>query len=201
MAKLTAPLLSLGASGQIGKAVVHFPWKGINAAREYVVPANPRTTAQTTQRAKLKAAVALIHAVMQAAAHPLDAADKIAYALWGSTFATPRTWFNQIIKQLVDMSVAGLGMAIWTDGGVTPGASQLVISVWNVGDDMTAARAYYGTTKACTMGYINTADAAGNHTATIPNLTAGVKYYIQVICTAPAAYIGTRSGVYYGVPT
>lgn len=50
MAKLSGPLLSLGARGQIGKTLVSSRWKGIPYMRQYVVPANPQTTAQTETR-------------------------------------------------------------------------------------------------------------------------------------------------------
>lgn len=50
MAKLTGPLLSIGARGQIGKTMVTSSWKGINYARQYTIPANPRTSAQTATR-------------------------------------------------------------------------------------------------------------------------------------------------------
>jgi len=43
MSKLTGPLLSFGARGQIGKAMVTSTWKGVPYARQYVVPANPQT--------------------------------------------------------------------------------------------------------------------------------------------------------------
>jgi len=46
MARLTAPLLSLGASGTIGKALVFASWKGIDYARVHVIPANPKSAAQ-----------------------------------------------------------------------------------------------------------------------------------------------------------
>lgn len=52
MAKLTAPLLSFDAKGQIGKTMVTANWRGVKYARQYVVPANPRTTAQQTNRTK-----------------------------------------------------------------------------------------------------------------------------------------------------
>lgn len=52
MAKLTGPLLSFGADGQIGKAMVTANWRGIAYARQYVVPANPRTTAQQNNRTR-----------------------------------------------------------------------------------------------------------------------------------------------------
>lgn len=50
MAKLTAPLLSMGAQGQIGDSIVFSKWKGIPYARQKVIPANPRTVAQQSNR-------------------------------------------------------------------------------------------------------------------------------------------------------
>jgi len=52
MAKLTGPLLSFGADGQIGKAMVTAKWRGISYARQYVIPANPKTTAQQANRTR-----------------------------------------------------------------------------------------------------------------------------------------------------
>lgn len=52
MAKTTGPLLSLGATGQIGKTIVASSWRGISTMRQYVIPANPRTTAQQTNRTR-----------------------------------------------------------------------------------------------------------------------------------------------------
>lgn len=50
MAKTTAPLLSFGAGGQIGKAMVASKWRGISYFRQYVIPANPKTAAQSLTR-------------------------------------------------------------------------------------------------------------------------------------------------------
>lgn len=50
MAKLTAPLMSLGARGTIGKTIVFAAWKGIEFARRHVIPANPQTTEQSETR-------------------------------------------------------------------------------------------------------------------------------------------------------
>lgn len=50
MSRTTAPLLSFGASGQIGKTIVFSSWKGIPYARRFVIPANPKSTAQTLTR-------------------------------------------------------------------------------------------------------------------------------------------------------
>jgi hypothetical protein len=40
---------------------VFFPWKGIQSVREHVVPSNPNSTAQQTQRGYMSAAVAEWH--------------------------------------------------------------------------------------------------------------------------------------------
>jgi hypothetical protein len=50
MAKTTGGLLSLGASGTIAKTLTFSKWKGQNYVRQRVIPANPRSTAQTEVR-------------------------------------------------------------------------------------------------------------------------------------------------------
>lgn len=50
MSRLTAPLLSFGASGQIAKTQVYSSWKGRPYVRRYVVPSNPQSAGQTATR-------------------------------------------------------------------------------------------------------------------------------------------------------
>ena len=50
MAKVTGPILSMRAGGQIGKSQVYAQWRGVPYARQYAVPSNPKTTAQTSVR-------------------------------------------------------------------------------------------------------------------------------------------------------
>lgn len=50
MAKVTGPLMSMSASGQIGKAIVFAGWKGVNYVRQYVIPSNPQSEGQGDQR-------------------------------------------------------------------------------------------------------------------------------------------------------
>jgi len=50
MARLTAPLFSLKASGTIAKALTFSSWKGISYARTRVIPYNPKSTDQTEVR-------------------------------------------------------------------------------------------------------------------------------------------------------
>jgi len=50
MARVVAPLLSFGGSGQIAKTQVYATWKGRPYARRYTIPSNPNTTDQQETR-------------------------------------------------------------------------------------------------------------------------------------------------------
>jgi hypothetical protein len=50
MARVTAPLLSFGASGQIGKTQVYATWKGVPYVRRHVIPSNPNSSEQALTR-------------------------------------------------------------------------------------------------------------------------------------------------------
>lgn len=50
MATTTAPLLSFDARGKIADAMVFADWRGVSYVRRYVIPANPKTTAQVLTR-------------------------------------------------------------------------------------------------------------------------------------------------------
>ncbi len=50
MAKITGPLLGLGAAGSIAKTLVAPKWKGRPYMRQHVIPANPQSTAQSLTR-------------------------------------------------------------------------------------------------------------------------------------------------------
>jgi len=46
MAKVTGPLMSMSASGSIGKAITFAAWKGTSYVRELVIPHNPQSNDQ-----------------------------------------------------------------------------------------------------------------------------------------------------------
>lgn len=50
MAKVTAPLLSFGAHGQVAKTLVSAKWKGVPYMRQYVIPSNPNSVDQQKTR-------------------------------------------------------------------------------------------------------------------------------------------------------
>lgn len=53
MARLTAPLMSLDASGSVAGALTFAKWKGRNYVRQLVQPANPRSATQVSVRAMM----------------------------------------------------------------------------------------------------------------------------------------------------
>lgn len=202
MAKLKAPLLSLGASGAIGKALVFFPWKGIDAVREYVVPSNPKTTAQNTQRDYLRKAVAAIHEAQGHATHPMAPVDITAYGLLGSTYPTPRTWFNTIVKQWIDLKILGKTPGVYAWGNVDPGDTVIEFRAEfrESAGDMTDGKMYWGTSKTA---LVNSAVWTAAELLTgkdITGLTNGTKYYFQFRADTPGDFIGANTGIYHATP-
>ena len=200
MAKLKAPLLSLGASQQLGKALVFFNWKGLDLVREYVVPSNPRTSGQVTQRGYMTDIVTKIHAAQASATHPLTATDIIAFALWAGVIQPATTWFNQIVRNGIDQLVAGKREAIFSSAVTTPGTDKLTVEIWSLGIAPTAGKFWYGTSRTALIHPVNSTPVGGSNAAEITGLVTGTKYFWQFVPTAPASIVGTKSGIYYGVP-
>lgn len=204
MAILKAPLFSLGASGKLGGALVYFSWKGLNVVREYVIPANPRTSGQTTQRGYLSDVVDKIHEAQASEGFALDEEDTIAYSLLGSKEPTPRTWFNTIVKQWLDQKILAKIPIVWGNGHLTPGSLKLTFQItkgWCESSEPTDGNIYYGTSKSALVNVLAcdySEIAAGKD---IPNLTKGVKYFAQYRPDTHTDFIGSNSGIYYGTPT
>lgn len=205
MAKLTGPFFSLGASGAIAKTLVAFPWKGLNCLRKYVVPANPNTTAQQTQRGYLRTIVDLIHAVQAYGAAGLLAADISAYALYASIYKAAQTWFNGLVKQCLDQKVDVLRYAIYFENIITPGVDSIEFDLhWEkevlAASNITAVDVYWGTSKTALVNSQAAVVAGSSITGIIAGLTTGTKYYFQFRSTAHNDFDGTRSGIYHAVP-
>jgi len=73
MARLNGPLFSLGAAGQLGKALVYADWKGIPYARTYVIPENPNSANQQEVRGIFKTLTEMWKRMPQLARDPFQA--------------------------------------------------------------------------------------------------------------------------------
>lgn len=204
MAKLKAPLMSLGAAGALGKALVFFGWKGLDVVREYVIPSNPQTTAQQTQRGYLRIAVQSIHDVQGMAALGIVAIDIAAYALWGSIYPTPRTWFNQAVKMGVDQFVASKFLVLWASATLTPAATQITLKIFDRPYGVpgpTNAEVYWGTSKTALINKQAVTKAQLNGGVAITGMVTKTKYFLQVRPTLAVECIGANSGIYYAKTT
>jgi hypothetical protein len=148
------------------------------------------------------AAVAMVHAAEIVTPNPLNALDQAAYALWGSTEANPRTWFNQFCKMYFDQHVAGLKAAIYRDGTLTPGVDSVTVMMQFTkegANDATAVDVHYGTTKTNLINKAAFTKAELLAGKPIAGLVTGTKYFFQVRPTAHVDFIGAWSGIYYAV--
>lgn len=203
MAKLNAPLFSFNASGKIANALVYFSWKGLDVVRSYVVPANPKTSGQVTQRGYLTTAVRMLHEYQALPANFFGPGDTIGYALWGSIYPTPRTWFNQVCKNWVDRKVAGKIPAIFGNVSVSPGGAKLTVIMGHSPESsaVVSGKLWYGTSRTALIHSVAATMANLLTGVDIPGLTKGVKYYVQFRPLLPDTFLGNKSGIYYGVPS
>lgn len=129
MSKVTAPLLSFGASGQIAKTQVYSTWKGIPYARRHVVPANPRSVEQTSTRSVFT----FLNAVWKVAPEDFRAAwsmfvkgqpltDRNAFVSKNLGLLRPNDFLDGIVLS------PGAKGGLTGDVVVTPGAGDLVIT-------------------------------------------------------------------------
>jgi len=202
MAKLKGPLFSFGAAGAIGKTLVYFGWKGLDVVREYVIPANPQTTPQTTQRGYLTDAVAATHTAQAHETKPLSEGDSTAYALLGSTYPTPRTWFNSIVKQWLDQKVATKIPVIYRWGFIYPGDTLLRVTMQLDEESslITDGKLYYGTSRTALINSVDCTRAEILAEKEITGLVNGTKYFVQYRPDTPTTFAGSNSGIYYGKP-
>lgn len=197
MAKLIAPLFSFGASGALADSLVFFTWKGLNVVRQYVVPANPSSTKQVTQRGFLHAAVDEVHDAMVYPTHPLVSADKSAFSLAASLHPEPSTWFNELVKILVDAAVDIQTWSALVSFVCTYLAATTATAVgWAVKNAVHTGFIKYGTSKTALLSSVAADIAAHTFSATLTGLVVGTTYYWQWQATPVANKTVLKSGIY-----
>jgi len=117
MARLTAPLLSLGASGSIAKSLVYSTWKGIPYARVHVIPANPKSTAQQEVRGVFATLTEMWKRM------PSGARTPFIYAVRGLPLTARNKHIQVNVKALIDqVTLDELVMSISTGSAIPPAA-------------------------------------------------------------------------------
>lgn len=196
MAKTQAPLFGFGASGKLGDAIVFGRWKGIDVARKYVVPANPDTAAQNTQRGYMTTAVAAWHDLT----NTLNALDVAAWNRLAGAQSTARSGFNEFVKRFVNNKVLG-GSAGWFFGATAPTLTAAAF-IQNIDDSLggtLVVTLHLGNSKTNFPVTSTDAQVGGLTTFAATNTTyaAGTTVYWYFDTGTGATY--KRSGLYSGV--
>jgi len=190
VAKLKAPLFSFGASGQLAKALVYFPWKGIPVVRQYVVPANPQSDDQVVQRGHMTAAVAEFHAAKY------TDADMVAWSRLAGIGAKTMTGFNRMVQAYVkERMLCNTWERLFNAHNFGVSDTTLTVDVEKAAGG-NAPTLHYGTRKT----HFPNTEVMGNvggdiWRADLINLTAKTLYYCYVdVGTSAADY--ARTGIY-----
>lgn len=173
MAKVTGPLMSLTASGQLGKSIVFLKWRGIADVRKWIKPANPKTADQVTERNNFKEAVTKYHTL----------AGNDMLALRDMSKGKPYTGFNQWIKWIRDAFQATITWVTIKNVG----ASEITASGAKISatpDQAGVLKVLYGTTPGSWTDSIEEeepgAAADTPHTLTLTDLSAKTQYWYTV---------------------
>jgi len=209
VAKLKAPLFSFSASGKLADALVYFTWKGLNVVRQYVIPSNPDTTLQQTQRGHLGDAVDLIHDALADVDHPLSEVDQTAYAALAAARGKVMTWFNMAVKLYLDTILTTIGDAevpvVYKDMSfIDKAVAHIQVNLFieeETGSSLTHGTFYFGTSKTNMINSQAAEVAAGVAVQLLGDdlsafLTAGKKYYWQFRPDADKPCEGADSGIY-----
>lgn len=198
MAKLVAPLFSFSARGQLAKTLVYSGWKGIDDVRSYVVPANPQTAGQQTQRSYFTDGVDSWHDV------GLDADDVTAWNRLAGTLPRPQSGFNAFVAAVIGLRMAGISlanMAMGFNGSIIDsGVGQVDMAITEDGSAVSVVFEW-GYSPTSLINTANGVEAANVWTAANVAVNSGVTVYMRaVLRNAGPADVG-YSGIYRFGPT
>jgi len=140
MARVSGPLMSVGASGTFAKTLTYATWKGRSYVRQRVIPANPKTSSQTGIRAMF---------------------GYVAAAWAGIAALSKATWDAAAVARGISAfnAYASQCMTDWQNGLAPIQAST---DARTTGDVVCALSAITGAAGYATMQISNTADAAAD---------------------------------------
>lgn len=187
MGLVKGPLLSIDARGKIANTLVFSGWKGLKTVRAYVIPANPKSAGQVTQRGILTAAVAWWHDV------GYSLLDVAAWAFRASLAKSPRSGFNEFTSDFIAKELATKTYTVLKD--ITQGTiTSTGFHVLGTGVGTQDYVVKLGTNPRALLQEFTAPAIAGAIDITVTGLTAATKYYFTVVCNEAADI--TETGVY-----
>jgi hypothetical protein len=172
MAKVVSPLMGIRASGQLGKTLVYFSWKGLNCVRTHVIPANPNTTDQQGARTKLGNAVDAFHAA------GLTDDDIDGWRRFAGIAASPMTYFNRYVKSHIDaINNSETWVSMNTDATTSTTPTEIDFSIDAATGKSLSVR--WGTSASYMPNSNALSESSGTYTYTATSQTTGAVIYYQ----------------------
>lgn len=133
MAKVTGPLLSFTASGSIAKSQVYARWRGVQYARQRVIPSNPNSSEQQLTRNAFK----WLQAVWKFAVAELSAPWTAAAS--GRPLTNRNLWTKQNLALIRDAGdITAIVMSPGANGGLIAAAATATGGSGTITGSMTA---------------------------------------------------------------
>jgi len=187
MAKVKAPLMSFDARGQIAKSLVYLGWKGLKTVRQYVIPANPKSAGQQTQRGYFSAAVEDWHT------DGFTQVDVDAWNLLALATKIALSGFNMLVKLKVACAVAAESWVALVDCLITViTSSGATINI--TGTVGSTIKLYWGVSKTAMVNEEDMVDTAGDYEVTLAACSPTTKYYFYIKDTSAGEK--ARTGIY-----
>lgn len=206
MAVVRGPLLSMDASGNVGRTVTFSHWKGRNVLRKRVIPANPRSGLQTGVRAGLRVSATkykTLTATNKANWLALAKTSKITPANAMQRFNQPRVRRNQ--GPVTDPTNPAGAVEAAPTGVTATGAPKSVNLVWvdSVGATDWCTFIYMSTTTGFTTDVSNLVRIVlkGVQLFTVPKLITGTPYYFVLQGCESGGTMGTKAAQVTATPT
>jgi len=190
MAKVTGPLMSMDARGQLGKTLVYLGWKGLKTVRSFVVPANPKTAGQAGQRTLMSDGVDAWHDTR------LTGADKTAWDRFAKTLSSAMSGFNAFVRQYINVDIAGKTWVLMFGGAEVSEVPETQDFEINTATGLAVSMRYGESPSSLINTEAMVEDGGtGKYEKSIAGLETGEKTYVQFYVTN-AAHLGSESGIY-----
>lgn len=187
MAKVKGPLFSLDARGQIAKSLVYMGWKGLKTVRQYVIPSNPNTADQQTQRNYFKAAVEEWHT------DGFTEVDAAAWDLYALALKVAQSGFNLCMKlKILGKVAADTWRKIVAVTIAAPGHITCDVTVAEATEHVTSL--FFGTSKTAMFTEIAGVFNIDTMEYDIIGLSPEVVYYFYIKATGAGCV--SRTGIY-----
>ena len=173
LAKVEGPLFSIDADGKIAKSLIHMKRKGRHDVRRYVIPVNPKSDDQKTQRNFLK------EAVYNWKNDGYTEIDIEAWNLYAKTYGDISSGYNMFLRHKINAMKEGKE---WTKlyDYVVVNLTKVDANISIITPEETGARLYIGTSPKVMVRAIDGIFLENRYYYSIDELEPSTRYYMYV---------------------